>query len=176
MPTSLIIRPAQIADMAVVTRIYGHHVKTGLASFEEAAPPEAEMISRLSAIVTAGLPWLVAAEPGGPPLGYAYAGPYRTRSAYRFTVEDSIYLAPAAFGRGIGKKLLSAIIADVTAKGYRQMMAVIGDSGNFASIRLHRTLGFSDAGLLKAVGFKHGRWVDSVLMQRELGAGHHTLP
>lgn len=169
------LRPATAGDMATVQRIYAHHVLTGYASFEETPPDVAEMTRRWTAIVDAGLPYVCAVE-RDQVLGYAYAGPYRPRSAYRFCVEDSIYLAPDATGRGIGRTLLAALIQRCTEIGKRQMIAVIGDSANLASIELHRVCGFQHVGTFAAIGFKHGRWVDSVLMQRPLGAGAETLP
>jgi L-amino acid N-acyltransferase YncA len=161
--------------MPAVQRIYAHHVLTGLASFEETPPEVAEMTRRWTAIVDAGLPYVCAVE-RDELLGYAYAGPYRPRSAYRFSVEDSIYLAPGAIGRGIGRALLTTLITRCTEIGKRQMIAVIGDSANLASIELHRACGFRAVGTFTSIGFKHGRWVDSVLMQRPLGAGADTLP
>ena len=169
------IRPATAADIPAVTAIYRPAVLTGSASFEIEPPDEAEMRARWQAITAAGFPYLVA-ERGGAVCGYAYAGPYRTRPAYRFTVEDSVYVSPAHFGLGLGRALLARIIAECTAAGLRQMIAVIGDSANAASIGLHRSLGFRDAGLLRSVGFKHGRWLDGVLMQRALGEGDASLP
>jgi L-amino acid N-acyltransferase YncA len=169
------LRPAVAGDMADIQRIYAHHVLNGLASFEETPPDVAEMTRRWTAIVDAGLPYICAVEREAM-LGYAYAGPYRPRSAYRFCVEDSIYVAPEATGRGIGRTLLTALITRCTEIGKRQMIAVIGDSANLASIELHRACGFRSVGTFTAIGFKHGRWVDSVLMQRELGAGADTLP
>jgi phosphinothricin acetyltransferase len=147
----------------------------GVASFEEVPPDEAELERRRGDIVARGLPYLVGVS-GGRIRGYAYAAPYRARSAYRFSVEDSVYVAPDAVGQGVGRALLAEVIRRCTALGLRQMVAVIGDSGNGASIRLHESLGFRHAGLLRSVGFKHGRWVDSVLMQLALGAGDGTLP
>ena len=173
------LRPARADDVEAIQRIYTHHVLTGLASFEEVPPDADELTRRWRAIVEAGLPYFCAVEGEageGPILGYAYAGPYRPRSAYRFCVEDSIYLAPGATGRGIGRALLNALIARCTEIGKRQMIAVIGDSANLASVSLHRACGFRLVGTFDAVGFKHGRWVDSVLMQRSLGAGAETLP
>ncbi len=169
------LRPSQDGDLAQIVAIYAHHVLTGLASFEEAPPDLAEMTQRRAAILQRGLPYLVAVE-GERVLGYAYAGPYRTRPAYRHTLEDSIYIDPKGGGRGVGTLLLSALIDDCARQGYRQMVAVIGDSDNQASIALHRKLGFQMTGVLKAVGYKFGRWVDSVLMQRALGPGQNTQP
>jgi L-amino acid N-acyltransferase YncA len=168
------IRPAAGADLTAIHRIYAQHVETGLASFEETPPDLSEMTRRWQSIVADGLPYVVASDNAGGIAGYAYAGPYRPRSAYRFTVEDSIYLDPLFVGRGLGRALLARLIADATARGKRQMIAVIGDSANLASIGLHRALGFDMTGTFKAVGFKFGRWVDSVLMQRALGEGEAT--
>jgi phosphinothricin acetyltransferase len=169
------IRPATAADLARLREIYAGHVLTGAASFEEEPPALEEFKRRWQAIADLGLPYLVACDPQGP-LGYAYAGPYRPRSAYRFSVEDSIYLDPSATGRGIGARLLQAVIDGATHAGKRQMLAVIGDSANTGSIALHRRLGFADVGTFRAVGFKFNRWVDSVLMQRALGEGGTTAP
>jgi phosphinothricin acetyltransferase len=176
---TLILRPAIATDLPAIQAIYAHHVLNGAASFEEVPPDIAEITRRWQAIRGAGLPYLVAETAAGDDggiVGYAYAGPYRPRAAYRFTVEDSIYLAPLAQGRGIGRALLARIIDDCTAIGLRQMIAVIGDSANQASIGLHRALGFDSVGTFRAVGFKFGRWVDSVLMQRALGPGASTQP
>jgi L-amino acid N-acyltransferase YncA len=169
------LRPARAADVPAIEAIYAHHVLHGLATFEEVPPGTAEMARRLEEIAGRGLPCVVAEE-AGRLLGYAYAAPYRARSAYRFTLEDSIYLDPAAVGRGIGSGLLAALIDAGTAWGGRQMLAVIGDSGNAASIAVHARAGFRHAGTFRAVGFKFGRWVDTVLMQRPLGPGGDTLP
>jgi phosphinothricin acetyltransferase len=169
------LRPSRDEDVPDVAAIYAHHVRHGLASFEEVPPDTAEIARRRVDVVDRGLPYLVA-EAAGRVLGYAYAAPFRTRSAYRYSLEDSIYIAPDATGRGIGRALLGDLLARSAALGYRQMVAVIGDSGNAASINLHARLGFRQVGLLQAVGFKHGRWVDSVLMQRDLGPGAATLP
>jgi len=169
------IRPAEAADLATLHEIYAGHVLTGVASFEEEPPTREEFQRRWQSIVDLGLPYLVACD-GDHVLGYAYAGLYRPRSAYRYTVEDSIYLAPAATGRGTGARLLGAVIDGATRAGKRQMLAVIGDSANSASIALHRRLGFMPVGTFQSVGFKFERWVDSVLMQRALGAGDTTAP
>jgi L-amino acid N-acyltransferase YncA len=175
--TPISIRPVGSADLDAIQRIYAHHVLHGLASFEETPPDAAELGRRWHAIADAELPYLCATEgPGGAILGYAYAGPYRPRSAYRFTVEDSVYVAPGAAGRGIGRALLRRLIDICTDLGKRQMIAIIGDSGNQASIGLHRACGFELTGTFAAIGFKHGRWVDSVLMQRALGPGDRILP
>ncbi|HEX9491458.1 MAG TPA: GNAT family N-acetyltransferase [Stellaceae bacterium] len=170
------IREAADDDLAAIAGIYEHHVRTGLGSFEEEPPPLAEIARRRADILGRGLPYLVAAGAAGAILGYAYAAPYRARSAYRFSVEDSIYVAAGEAGRGVGRALLAALVTRCTEAGYRQMVAVIGDSGNAGSVALHERLGFRRVGLLPAIGFKHGRWVDSVLMQRELGKGAATLP
>lgn len=167
----MIIRPSTLADVGPAQAIYAHHVLTGTASFELVPPDRDEMARRRALLVDKGLPWLVAEDADGSLLGYAYAGPYRTRPAYDWTLEDSIYIHPDAQGRGVGKALLSRLIAQCQDLGYRQMIAVIGDSANAGSIGLHRACGFSDVGVLKAVGWKFGRWIDSVLMQRPLGPG-----
>lgn len=170
-----LIRPSRDADITAITAIYGHHVLHGVASFEEVPPEEAEMARRRGELVARGFPYLVA-ERDGRVIGYCYAGPYRARIGYRFTVEDSIYIHPDAVGRGIGRALLAEIIERVTAAGYRQMIAVIGGSETVASIRLHAALGFAQIGVFPAIGFKFGRWIDSVYMQRALGPGAATLP
>ncbi len=156
--------------MERVTEIYGHHVVHGLGTFEEEPPSVWEMIARANAVSAAGLPYLVA-EADGEVLGFAHAGPFRTRAAYRYTVEDTVYVAPAAARRGVGRALLGEVVARCGAAGMRQMLAVIGDSDNAASIGLHRALGFTLLGVAREVGFKHGRWVDIVWMQRRLGDG-----
>ncbi|WP_209879697.1 GNAT family N-acetyltransferase [Azospirillum soli] len=171
----MIIRDSRASDLDRIQAIYSHHVLRGLASFEEVPPDQAEMGRRRDDVLERGFPYLVA-EIDGELAGYAYAGPYRLRTAYRFTVEDSIYIDPGCMGRGIGRALLAGIIDRCTEAGCRQMVAVIGDSGNAASIGLHRHLGFEPAGVLRSVGFKFGRWVDGVLMQRALGDGDRTLP
>jgi L-amino acid N-acyltransferase YncA len=170
-----LLRPARADDFAAIQSIYAGHVLTGLATFEEVPPDAAEMARRHAEVVGGGLPYLVA-EAEGRILGYAYATLYRTRSAYRFAVEDSIYLSPEATGRGLGRRLLDRLIAESTEAGARQMLAVIGDSGNAASIAVHARAGFAPVGTFRAVGFKFGRWVDTVLMQRALGLGDATLP
>jgi L-amino acid N-acyltransferase YncA len=174
MPES-IIRPAQPSDIPAITRIYGHAVEHGTATFELAAPDEAEMARRMNDLVANGFPYLVA-EFDGAFAGYAYAALYRTRPAYRSTVEDSVYVAANMQGCGIGRALLAALIDAAAARGFRQMIAVIGDSEQTASIALHAALGFSYIGTLPNVGFKFGRWLDTVLMQRALGRGAETKP
>jgi L-amino acid N-acyltransferase YncA len=172
---NLRLRPAQAADLPAIQEIYSHHVRTGLASFEEVPPDLQELGRRREEVMRRGLPYLVAEGQGGVQ-GYAYASPYRTRSGYRNTLEDSIYVSPDAVGRGIGKMLLAELLVQAEALGYRQMVAIIGDSANHASIGLHRSLGFREAGVLRSIGYKLGRWVDSVLMQRALGAGDTAPP
>lgn len=170
-----VLRDAAPADLPQLLAIYAHHVRHGLGSFEESPPDLDEFARRHAEVRARGLPYLVA-EQEGRVLAYAYAGPFRTRSAYRYTVEDSIYVAPDATGRGFGRRLLSELIARCERLELRQMVAVIGDSANRPSIALHAALGFRQAAVLEAIGFKLGRWVDSVLMQRALGAGATTLP
>ncbi|MEX0807822.1 MAG: N-acetyltransferase family protein [Dongiaceae bacterium] len=170
-----VLRPAGPADAAAIRAIYAHHVLYGSASFEEIPPDAAEIERRRVAVTALGLPYLVA-EREGQIVGYAYLTPYRPRSAYRFTVENSIYVAAAEAGHGIGRMLLTELILVAVALGMRQMIAVIGDSANHASIALHERQGFVQAGVFRSVAFKHGRWLDSVLMQRALGPGDTTLP
>jgi phosphinothricin acetyltransferase len=175
MAASILVRPSADADIPAIAGIYGHHVLHGLASFEEVAPAAEEMARRRADIVAKGFPYLVAEE-AGQVVGYAYCSGYRPRSGYRFSVEDSIYVAPGRGGAGIGSLLLPRLVDAATALGARQMIAVIGDSANHGSIRLHARFGFRHAGTLEAIGFKLGRWVDSVLMQRALGEGSSSLP
>jgi L-amino acid N-acyltransferase YncA len=170
-----IIRAAAIADLPVITRIYAQAVREGTASFEIDPPDGAEMQRRFDALQAAGHPYLVA-ECDGAVAGYAYAGPYRARPAYRFSVEDSVYVAPGWQRRGIGRALLASLIEAAEAKDFRQMVAVIGDSANTPSIELHRDAGFRLVGTLENIGFKFGRWLDSVLMQRALGEGASSTP
>ena len=169
------IRPSWPEDVAPICAIYAHHVRHGFASFELDPPEVAEMTRRRQDILDAGLPYLVA-ELDGAVAGFACAGPYRLRPAYRHTVESTVYVADWAVRRGVGRMLLEALISACEAVGKRQMVAVIGDSGNDASIGLHASVGFSHAGTLKDVGYKHGRWLDAVLMQLGLGAGAETPP
>jgi phosphinothricin acetyltransferase len=171
----VLVRDAAEADMAAVEAIYAHHVLHGLATFEEVPPSLEELLRRRSAVLALGLPYLVA-EVDGKVVGYSYAGSYRPRPAYRYTIEDSVYVADGLAGRGIGTALLQSLIARCESGPWRQMLAVIGNSGNEGSIALHRRMGFRYAGRLKSVGFKFGRWVDSVLMRRPLGTGDATLP
>jgi L-amino acid N-acyltransferase YncA len=171
----MIVRSATAADVSAVTAIYAHHVRHGLGTFEETPPSEQDMAGRMSAVQEKRLPYLVA-DRDGDILGYAYASPFRMRSAYRFTAEDSVYIAPGAVGQGVGRRLLSAVIEACEALGVRQLTAVIGDSQNAASIGLHTALGFEHTGESRAVGFKHGRWVDIVFMQKALNGGALTPP
>jgi phosphinothricin acetyltransferase len=173
MPLS--VRDSRDDDIPAITAIYSHAVLHGAASFELEPPDAAEMARRRCALLGAGYPYLVATLGGGV-AGYAYAGPYRPRPAYRFAVENSVYVAPDRQRAGIGHALIEALVARCEQAGFRLMVAVIGDSGNAASIGLHAAHGFRHAGLLPAVGWKHGRWVDSVLMTRPLGDGAGTPP
>jgi L-amino acid N-acyltransferase YncA len=170
----LVLRDSAEADLPRIQAIYAHHVATGLGSFEESPPDLAEMTRRWRAAQGLRLPYLVA-EVDGVVCGYAYVAPYRPRSAYRYTVEDSIYVDPQSLRRGVARALLEELIARCTALGYRQMVAVIGDTGNTPSIQLHARCGFRQAGTLTAVGRKFGRWVDTVMMQRALGPGDGPL-
>jgi phosphinothricin acetyltransferase len=171
----IIIRPAGSADIPAIAHIYADAVMTGTATFEIEPPSETEMARRMTDLLARDFPYLVA-EGNGVLLGYAYAGPYRARPAYRFTVEDSIYVARTAHRRGVGRLLLDELIAASTARNLRLMIAVIGDSANAASIELHRAAGFRMVGTFQNVGFKLDRWLDSVLMERPLGPGASTPP
>ncbi|MBN9005818.1 MAG: N-acetyltransferase [Rhizobiales bacterium] len=173
--SDVLIRPATEADLPFITAIYDHAVRTGTATFELIPPDLAEMTRRFGALRDGGFPYL-AAELDGAVVGYAYAGPYRPRPAYRFTVENSIYLAPASHRRGIGIQLLRRLIAECEARGYRQMIAVIGDSANAGSVGVHTRAGFQMIGTHPSVGLKFGRWLDTVMMQLALGAGDTTIP
>jgi phosphinothricin acetyltransferase len=169
------IRPSRDNDLPEIAEIYAHAVTQGTASFELEPPSEAEMARRREALVGAGFPYWVA-EAEGRVLGYAYAGPYRPRAAYRSTVEDSVYVAPDAQGRGIGRALLEKLIAACEAGDFRLMVAVIGDEASMGSIALHRRLGFVHAGTLPGIGYKHGRWLATVMMTKVLGPGMETPP
>ena len=169
------MRPAGADDLPAIQSIYAHHVLKGLASFEEQPPPLEEIRRRYDDVCARRLPWL-AADFAGEIIGYGYCAPYRARSAYRFALEDSVYVRPGSEGKGVGGALLGALIERSEALGYRQLVAVIGDSANAASINLHAAFGFLRVGTLRSVGFKFGRWVDSVVMQRPLGPGDATRP
>ena len=171
----MIVRAATEADAAALAAIYGHHVLHGFGTFETTPPDAAWMDARRRELQGYGLPFLVA-ETAGRVLGYAYASPFRPRPGYRFTAEDSVYVAPDAIGKGVGRAVLSQVIAACEALGLRQLVAVIGDSQNAASIGLHRALGFEPAGVGKSFGFKHGRWVDIGWMQKPLNGGDTRPP
>ena len=173
--SELIVRASSEADVVRCAEIYAHHVLHGTASFEVDPPDHAEMKKRRAAVLDLGLPHLVA-ERAGRVMGYAYAGNWRPRPAYKFSVEDSIYIDKDAVGQGVGKALLPVLIDRCTAIGKRQMVAVIGDSAQTPSIRLHAACGFEMVGTLRSIGFKFGRWLDSVLMQRALGSGDSVAP
>jgi len=164
----MLIRPSIDSDIAAITGIYDHYVRHSAASFEIDPPNADEIARRRAEVLQRGLPWLVA-ENSGAVLGYAYASPYRSRAAYRFTLEDSVYVHPAYVGQGIGKLLLPELIARCQALGATQMIAIIGDTENPASVRLHAAFEFRHVGVLQAVGFKFGRWLDTIVMQRSLG-------
>ena len=173
--TEVSIRPATPADIPAITRIYAHAVRHGTASFELEPPDEAEMMQRQKALLDGGFPYLVATRDGAV-LGYAYAGPYRARPAYRFSVENSVYVAAEAHRRGAGRALMDRLIAESEARGYRLMIAVIGDSAQTPSIALHRAAGFKLVGAFEGVGYKFDRWLDTVLMQLALGKGMSAPP
>lgn len=173
--SALLVRDSTEADLPGIQAIYARHVLHGLASFEEVPPDIADLVARRAAVLASGLPHIVA-EAEGRVVGYSYAGAYRTRPAYRHTVENSVYVADGLAGRGIGSALLGELIRRCEAGPWRQMIAIIGDSENHGSIALHRRHGFRHVGTLRSVGFKLGRWVDSVLMQRPLDPGDTTLP
>jgi L-amino acid N-acyltransferase YncA len=172
---SLEIRPTIAADLAAVTEIYAHEVREGTATFELVPPDLAEMTRRFQVLMDGGFPYLVA-ELDGSVVGYAYASSYRPRPAYRFTVENSVYLRPQVHRRGIGRQLLERLIDECETRGFRQMIAVIGDSANAASVGIHARCGFQMIGTHPSVGLKFGRWLDTVMMQRELGDGAKTVP
>lgn len=171
----VVIRPAEEADMSAVQAIYTYYVTRSCASFEETPPTVAEMQARRAKTLDRGLPYLVA-ETDGEVVGYTYAGPFRTRSAYRYTIEDSIYVAPTVVRRGVGAALLGSLVDQCTKLGYRQMIGIIGDSANQGSISVHRKLGFRQEGVLRGVGLKFGHWVDVVIMHRPLGDADTGLP
>jgi L-amino acid N-acyltransferase YncA len=169
------VRDAAEADLPAIQAIYAHHVLHGLATFEEEPPSADELAGRRASVLALGLPYL-AAEADGRVVGYCYATSYRPRRAYRYSIEDSVYIADGLGGRGVGSALLGELIARCEAGPWRQMIAVIGDSGNAGSIAVHRRLGFQHVGTFASAGFKLGRWVDTVLMQRQLGPGASVAP
>ncbi|WP_269713999.1 GNAT family N-acetyltransferase [Caulobacter sp. NIBR2454] len=169
------IRPATPADAPAIAAIYADACLNGFGTFEEVPPSADEIVTRMANVQSRGLPYLVAEE-NGEILGYAYAGPFRLRAAYRYTVEDSVYVSPRAKGRGVGGAVLTAVLDACAAMGLRQVMAVIGDTGNEGSIGLHKALGFAPVGTFKDVGYKKERWLDIVLMQKSLNGGAQTPP
>ena len=173
--SALLIRPVRLDDITTIHAIYSHNVLHGTASWELTPPDRADMLGRLQAVLDKGFPYFVA-EIDGQVVGYCYASGFRPRPGYRFTVENSIYVTDGFQRRGIARQLMSTLIDACTTMGFRQMLAVIGDSANTPSIELHRSLGFVQVGLLPSIGFKFGRWLDSVWMQRSLGDGARTLP
>jgi L-amino acid N-acyltransferase YncA len=173
--TAIDIRPASAGDIAAIARIYAQAVKHGTASFELQPPSEAEMARRQQILLAKNYPYVVA-ERAGVIAGYAYAGPYRERHAYDWCVEDSIYIAPEFHRQGIGRQLLERLVMDSEARGFRQMLAVIGDTANTASTAVHAAAGFRLVGTFQSIGYKHGRWLDTVLMQRALGSGDGAPP
>jgi L-amino acid N-acyltransferase YncA len=164
------IRPTSPGDLDAVGQIYAHHVRTGVATFELTPPDRSEWLQRLRAVTAHGLPFLTATL-DGEVAGYAYCSPWKTRPAYRHTVEDSVYVAPPAAGRGVGGRLLDALLDECMRSGIREVIAVVVDADSAASLALHRNRGFVDAGRLTGVGFKHGRWLDTLLLQRSLPGG-----
>ncbi len=171
-----LIRPSRDEDLAAITRIYAHHVLHGTGTFETTPPTEAEMSQRRADVLGKQLPWLVLEDDSGTVIGYAYGNWFKPRPAYRFSVEDSIYLAPEAAGRGLGRLLLAELLAVLERSGIRKVMAVIGDSANAGSVGVHRALGFSEIGVVRACGWKFGRWLDIVLMEKAIGAADTTPP
>ncbi|TSE18652.1 Phosphinothricin N-acetyltransferase [Tepidimonas alkaliphilus] len=172
---SILIRPSREEDLAAIAALYAHHVLHGTGTFETEPPSVAEMAARRADVLAKGLPWLVA-EVDGAVQGFAYGNWFKPRPAYRYSVEDSIYVAPQTVGRGLGRALLAELLAQLEARGIRKVMAVIGDSANAASIGLHTALGFTRVGVVRACGWKFGRWLDIVLMERALGWGDRTPP
>lgn len=170
------LRDATSADIPAIAAIYRHAVLYGTASYELTPPDEAEMTRRQAALTAQGYPYIVAEDGSGLVLGYAYAGPFRARPAYRWSVEDSVYLAPEAQGYGVGRALLLRLVELCEEKGFRQMIAVVGGSDHAPSIRLHERVGFRTIGIFQNSGFKLGRWIDTVFMQLPLGDGATTLP
>lgn len=170
------IRPSREEDIPAITGIYAHHVLHGTGTFETTPPSDADMAARRADVLAKGLPYLVAEDAAGQVIGFAYCNWFKPRPAYRYSAEDSIYLSEAARGQGLGAQLLAALCAQAQAAGVRKMLAVIGDSGNAASIAVHRAQGFAHAGVLQGMGWKFGRWLDVVLMDKVLGAGNTTAP
>lgn len=170
-----LIRPSTENDLDAITRIYSHHVLHGTGTFETTPPTVEEMAARRADVLSKGLPWLVVEE-AGEILGYAYGNWFKPRPAYRFSVEDSIYLAPEAAGKGLGRALLAELLATLERSGIRRVMAVIGDSANAGSVGVHTALGFERVGVVPSCGWKFGRWLDIVMMQRSLGDGDQTPP
>ncbi|MFY7907280.1 MAG: GNAT family N-acetyltransferase [Burkholderiaceae bacterium] len=169
------VRPSVDGDMPAIARIYAHHVLNGTGTFETSPPSEEEMRTRRADVLGKNLPWLVI-ESNGHILGFAYANWFKPRPAYRFSVEDSVYIAHDAAGKGLGKQLLAELLVQLERRGVRKVMAVVGDSANTGSIQLHKTLGFQQAGVIESCGWKFGRWLDIVLMQKALGDGDSTPP
>jgi len=170
------VRAATPADAGAVAAIYGHHVLNGLGTFEEVPPSETEISGRIAEVLEKRLPYFVAEDDAGAVIGFAYAAPFRERAAYRYTAEDSVYIRPDHMGRGVGKALVAEVVRACEALGLRQLVAVIGDSANAGSIGLHRSLGFEPAGVGRAFGYKHGRWVDIVWMRLPLNGGETSSP
>jgi phosphinothricin acetyltransferase len=170
-----LIRPSTDHDVPAITRIYAHHVLHGTGTFETTPPTENDMATRRADVLSKGLPWLVL-EDGGQVIGFAYGNWFKPRPAYRFSVEDSIYLAPEAAGKGLGRALLAELLAKLQAGGVRKVMAVIGDSANAGSVGVHTALGFERVGIVKSCGWKFDRWLDIVLMEKTLGEGDSTRP
>jgi L-amino acid N-acyltransferase YncA len=170
-----LIRPSRDEDLEAIARIYGHHVLHGTGTFETTPPTVADMTTRRADVLAKGLPWLVA-EDGGEVVGFAYGNWFKPRPAYRFSVEDSIYMDPAAHRKGLGRALLAELLAVLERTGTRKVMAVIGDSDNAGSIGVHRALGFEMVGVVQSCGWKFDRWLDIVMMQKTLGAGDSTPP
>jgi phosphinothricin acetyltransferase len=171
----LTLRPSSEQDLPAITAIYEHHVLHGTGTFETTPPTEADMAARRADVLAKGLPYLVA-EKGGRVLGFAYCQWFKPRPAYRFSAEDSIYLHPDAAGQGMGRQLLTALIHQAEAAGVRKLIAVIGDSSNAGSVGVHRSLGFRKVGVIESCGWKFGRWLDIVLMDKALGDGDRSSP
>jgi len=174
--TMPMIRSSEDADLDAITNIYAHHVLNGTGTFETTPPSAVDMATRRADVLSKGLPWLVVEGDSGAVVGFAYGNWFKPRPAYRFSVEDSIYMAPEAAGKGLGRALLAELMTALERAGVRRVMAVIGDSANTSSIGVHRALGFEAAGTINACGWKFGRWLDIVLMQRSLGEGGSSAP